>query len=92
MRSYELVLVIKPTLQETDRKKLIQTITSWLKDIKIVKEEDWGSKALKYPIKKELTGFYYDFILETENSVASDFEKRLINQENVLRHLLIRTK
>lgn len=91
MRIYELVLVLRPSLKEDDRKKLLTTIKTWIKDVKITKEEDWGSKALKYPIKKELTGFYYDFILEADK-ITEDLEKKLLTQENVLRHLLIRKK
>ncbi|MGH7245889.1 MAG: 30S ribosomal protein S6 [Candidatus Levyibacteriota bacterium] len=92
MRTYELVVVVRPTLTEPQRKKLLETVKGWLKDVKVVKENDWGSKALEYKIKRELTGFYYDFMLETQESVPTDFEKRLINDENVLRHLLVRTK
>ncbi len=90
MRIYELVLVMHPKLAEADRKKLLTTVKAWVGDMKVAKEDDWGSKALKYPIKKELTGHYFDLMLE--GMVPLDLEKRIINQENILRHLLIRTK
>lgn len=92
MRTYELVVVMKPSLNEADRKKLLDTVKAWLPDVKVTKEEDWGSKALKYRIKKELTGHFYDFKLETEGKVPQDFEKRVLLQDNILRHLLVRTK
>ncbi len=91
MRTYELVIVISPELTEEKRKKLLETIKSFLGSVKIAKEEAWGSKALAYAIKKQLTGFYYDFQLEGETFPA-DFEKRLVNMEDVLRHLVVRTK
>lgn len=89
MRTYELVLVMRPSLSEADRKKLLETVKAWMSDLKVTKEDDWGSKALKYPIKKELTGHYFDLMLEGE-TVPADLEKRLLNQENILRHLLVR--
>lgn len=92
MRAYELVLVVRPMLAEVDRKKLVESVKALLKGIKVTAENDWGSKALSYPIKKELTGYYYDLILETEGSVPVDFEKKLINNDNILRHLLVRVK
>lgn len=92
MRIYELVLVVRPSLSEANRKSLLETVKSWLKDVKVAKEDDWGSKALKYSIKKELTGHYFDLMLETEAVIPGDFEKKLLHEDNILRHLLIRNK
>ena len=92
MRTYELVVVIKPSVTEPNRKKILESITSWLGKVKIAKQDDWGSKALKYKIKKELTGHFYDLHIESDGVVAPDFEKRLLMQEDILRHLLVRVK
>lgn len=92
MRTYELVLVVKPSVSEANRKKLLETIKSWMNGVKITKEEDLGSKALKYAIKNELTGHYFDLALQTETSIPTDLEKRLFAQEQILRHLLVRLK
>ena len=92
MRTYELAVVLRPSLKEAERKTLLDTVKSWLQDTKITKEEDWGSKALKYAIKKELTGHYFYMLLETAKTIPGDVEKRLLSEEKVLRHLLVRTK
>lgn len=92
MRSYELVLVIKTALSETQRKKLVDTIKGWFKDGKVTKEDSWGQKVLSYPIKKEDSGFYVLLSLESEVGVTPDFEKKILQNENVLRHLLVRKK
>jgi len=91
MRVYELVLVLKASLSESQQKKLIDTIKGWLKGLKIVKEEQLGQKPLSYPIKKEIAGVYVDWSFEME-TIPSDFEKKLFANEDVLRHLLIRKK
>lgn len=91
MRTYELVIVVKPSLSEKERETFLGTVKSWLKGVKVTKEEDLGSKALAYKIGKELTGHYVNLHLEAE-SVTADLEKRLLENESVLRHLLIRTK
>lgn len=113
MRLYELVLVLRSSLSETQRKKILDTIKSWLKPaspssprasvdarrveagqggpVKISKEEEWGQKVLSYVIKKESSGFYVLWSLEAD-LVPADFEKRLLMNENILRHLLIRKK
>jgi small subunit ribosomal protein S6 len=92
MRSYDLVIVVRPTLTDEARKKLVDTVKTFLKDVKFTKEEEWGQKPLAYSIKKELAGYYYFFQFETEMSVPVGFEQKLLTNENILRHLLLRTK
>ena len=92
MRLYELVMVLRPSLSESERKKLIEGVKGWLKDVKVTKEEDWGQKPLAYRIKKEIAGVYHSLQFETENSVPLDFERRLTHTDEVIRHLLVRTK
>jgi small subunit ribosomal protein S6 len=91
MRTYELVLVVKPSVKEAERKVLLEQIKGWLGEIKVVKVDDWGQKALAYPIKKEDSGHYYQYQLEGE-SLPADFETRVFQNTNILRHLLLRTK
>lgn len=92
MRIYELALVLKSSLSQAQRKKVVDTIKNSLKDLKAIKETEIGEKQLAYKIKKEDTGYYMDFLFEGENSVPLDFEKKLFANEDVLRHLLIRKK
>lgn len=89
MKLYELVLIFKTSLSEEKRKKTIETIKGWLKNAKITKEDVWGQKPLAYVIKKELNGYYIKLLLEIE-SVSPDFEKKLSNNEDVIRHLFLR--
>ena len=87
-----MVIVTKPSLTDAQRKSFLESIKDFLKEMKVVKDEDMGQKPLAYKIKHEIAGVYHRFQLETENSVTAGIERRLINDENVLRHLLIRTK
>ncbi len=92
MRLYDLVVVFKTSLTEEKRKKLLESIKEMLKDVKVSKEESLGQKVLSYQIKHEQLGVFYRMALETDKTVPLDFEKRLINNESILRHLLVRTK
>ena len=97
MRTYELVLVVKSTVKEADRKKLLEQVKGWLGKAKVTKEEDWGQKALAYPIKKQDAGYYVMMQLEGDPTTGSgldvkDVETRLLRNESVIRHLLLRTK
>ncbi len=88
---YQLILVLKSTLKEAEQKKLIEAIKSQLAKAKI-SEKSWGQKALAYPIKKEVSGLYLNWNIESDSVVSSDFEKKLFNNDNILRHLLLRAK
>jgi len=92
MRIYELVLVLKTSLSEANRKKLLETIKSFLPDLKITKDEQWGQKPLAYSIKKEIAGHYLSWLFELKGELPKDFEKKLITNDNILRHLLLRKK
>jgi small subunit ribosomal protein S6 len=92
MRSYDLVIVVRSSLKDEEKKKLIDTIKSLLEGVKFTKEEEWGQKPLAYSIKKEQAGYYYFLKFESEASVPAGFEQKLLLNENILRHLLLRTK
>lgn len=96
MRLYEFVMIFRPALKEANRKKIVATVKDWLKDVKIIKENDLGQKALAYKIKKEDAGYYYMLEIESDpekgKAIPSDFEQRVIRQENIIRHLMLRTK
>ena len=106
MRTYDLVVVLRPSLKDAERKKLVDGIKTNLKGMKIAKEEEWGQKPLAYTIKKEAAGNYFLFKLETasasnaanangvgaEETIPAGFEQKLLTNDNILRHLLLRTK
>lgn len=87
-----MVVVLNSDLSQDKRKKLLETIKNWLGDLKISKEESWGQKALAYPIKHEQIGYFHWMTLESEKGISTDFEKRLLSQDSVIRHLLVRRK
>lgn len=89
MRSYRLVLVLKSTLSESEKKKFLENLKSWMTELKIVKENEWGQKPLSYSIKKQVSGLYIELVLEGDK-IPSDLEKRLLTSDNVLRHLLLK--
>lgn len=69
----------------------MDSIKEWLKDFKVVSIEEKGEKALAYKIKGEAKGGYAALQLSGE-VIPMDFEKRILEQEVVLTHLLLRKK
>ncbi len=87
--TYNLTLVLRSTLKEADRKKVLENIKGLFGKAKIT-EKDWGQKALAYPIKKEVSGYFVSMEIVPEAVVSNDSEKKILNNNDVLRHLLLR--
>jgi small subunit ribosomal protein S6 len=92
MRIYELVLILKSSLSDAQKKKAIDLVKNLSKDLKIIEEESLGVKPLAYKIKKELSGYFVRFVIEAKELIPADLEKKLIASEDILRHLLLRNK
>lgn len=90
MRKYDLILVLRTSLKDADRKKILSGVKDSLGKAKVSKEDDWGQKALSYPIQREVSGYYVSLGIESDDALPSDFEKKLTAQDDVLRHLLVR--
>jgi len=92
MRNYQLVLVLKKSLTDANRKKLLETVKDWIKGAKFTKEDEWGEKPLAYTIKRENSAFFVNYLFELKEELSKDLEKKLMANDDVLRHLLLRVK
>lgn len=90
MRLYDVVLVFRSATTSTQRDKLLDSVKKWLGDAKVKKTDDWGKKQLAYPIKKEREGNYIILNVESEEGIKGDVEKRILMEEAILRHLVLR--
>ncbi|MBI2019856.1 30S ribosomal protein S6 [Candidatus Daviesbacteria bacterium] len=92
MNSYYLTLVLKPGMDEKERKTLIDTMVKKLvgEEGKVGKEDFWGERDLAYPIKRQNRGFYAHFEISADPKNAKGLDKILELEEDVLRYLLIR--
>lgn len=88
MNSYYLTLVLKPNLDEKDRKELLESVTKRFE--KVEKEDLWGVRTLAYPMKKQASGYYAHYEIQADPKVIKGLDKILELEEDILRHLLIR--
>lgn len=91
MNNYLLTLVLKPNLEDKERKALLDDMVKKLKiENGKLKIDEWGVRDLAYPIKKQTQGYFAHFEFETEPQVAKGLDKSLKVEENLLRYLLVR--
>ena len=92
MNSYYLTLVLKPELEEKERKTLLDSISKKVSgtDGKIEKEDLWGVRSLAYPIKRKTSGYFAHFEVSADPKDMKGLDKSLRVEEDILRYLLIR--
>lgn len=92
MNSYLLTLVLKPEMDEKERKGLLDSLVKKIvgDDGKVQKEDLWGVRDLAYKIKKQDKGFYAHYQLDADPKLIKGLDKILKIEEDILRYLLVR--
>ncbi|OGE31671.1 30S ribosomal protein S6 [Candidatus Daviesbacteria bacterium RIFCSPHIGHO2_01_FULL_44_29] len=88
MNSYQLTVVVKPSIEDSERKELLAAITKQFG--KATKEELWGNRDLAYPIEHLLKAYYAHYEFEGDPKTIAALDKSMKLNEDILRYLLIR--
>jgi small subunit ribosomal protein S6 len=91
MREYEIMVITKPDLPESD---LAKTVDRWENIMKtgggeILKKDNWGAKRLAYPIQKKTTGFYHLLEFQADGDFVSKMEVAFKRDERIIRFLTV---
>ena len=94
MRTYELMIIVDPTLEEEALQSQIEAITERITQLKgqVAGAKIWGRRRLAYPIKKFNEGQYVLFTLQLLPESVKDIERGLKISETVIRHLVVCTE
>ncbi len=91
MNKYEIMFIVKTNMEDDAIKKIADQTKGLINGkSKVIEFKDLGKKKLAYEIKKELNGAYYLMIVEASNEVMTEFDRKCLINENILRHLVIR--
>ncbi len=92
LRTYELVLVVQPGLDEEGLDAFVNTFTGMVDEAggQVVDMEHMGRRRLAYPIRKATEGHYVLLHLNLESPALREIERRIRLSEDVLRHLIVR--
>ena len=92
MTNYEIMFIVKTTMESQNIKKTIENMKKIITDGKgkIVDTKEMGERKLAYPIKKQLTGYYYVLKVEASKEAIAEFDRKALIDENILRHLIIK--
>ena len=92
MDKYEIMFIVKTTLEEKAVKETVESLNKVITDMKgkITSSKDMGQRELAYPINKEVSGFYYVFNFEANNDIINELNRKARINENIIRHLIIK--
>lgn len=92
MNKYEIMFIVKTTMEADKIKGVIDTMKKVITSNqgKIVDTKEMGERKLAYPIKKEVSGYYYVLRVEAPKETIAEFDRRASIDEAILRHLIIK--
>ena len=90
MRTYELVFIVHPDLDENAFNDLVKKVQGWVVDGggEVSKTDLWGKRRMAYPIRKQKQGQYMLFQVNMAPNTGAILERNLRFQEPILRFLL----
>ena len=90
MRSYELMFIVHPDVDESAFNELVEKVKGWITDSsgQVEKVDLWGKRRLAYPIQKQIEGQYVLINTQLEPTYCSELEHNLGLQEPIMRFLL----
>jgi small subunit ribosomal protein S6 len=90
MRTYEIVLIVHPELEETAFKEVIEKVQGWITAAggSLVKLDIWGKRRLAYMIDKQRDGQYVLITADFAPTFTAELERLLRFLEPVMRFMI----
>lgn len=95
MNKYEIMFIVKPDLEEANIKSVVNSMKEVVesKGAKVLEEKEMGQRELAYEINKYKMGYYFLFVVESENNDATaEFDRVALINENIIRHLIVKVE
>jgi small subunit ribosomal protein S6 len=91
-RTYEIMFIVRPDMEEADQDKLIETFSGYVTSGggSVKSTEKMGRRRLAYTVQKFNDGIYVLLVVEAPASLVSELERRLRVQEQVIKFITVR--
>ena len=92
MTNYEIMFIVKSTMEEPEIKAVAEDMQKIInnKKSKVIEFKEMGRRKLAYPIKKELSGYYYVMTVLADRATIAEFDRKAQINEKILRYLIIK--
>lgn len=90
-RIYETTFIVNAALEDPHVEAVITKITNQIESLgaTIIQISKWGRRRLVYPINKKYNGYYVQCVYEASPSIIPIFERFLVLEDTILRHLTL---
>jgi small subunit ribosomal protein S6 len=91
MRTYETIFIVHPDMVGDQYAAVVDKFKGILAEqgAEILKVEEWGTRKLAYPIKKQGRGTYVLVAYEAGPQVIAEFERRMRIDESIIKFLTV---
>ena len=91
-RTYEIMFIVRPDVEEPELDKLIETVSGYVTTGggTVKTTEKMGRRRLAYTVKKFNDGFYVLLIVDSPASLIAEIERRLRVSEQVIKYITVR--
>ena len=92
MNKYEIMFIVKATIEGDQVKATCESYKKLLNDYKakLVDFKEMGEKKLAYEINGNVNGYYFVMQIEANADAIKEFDRKARIDENMIRHLIIR--
>lgn len=92
MRSYEVVFIVDPTLENEEAEKILERVVQVLSEqgASVANVDRWGRRRLAYEIAGHRDGNYTVISFQGPSQAGAELERVLRITDGVIRHLLVK--
>lgn len=92
MRTYEIMYVVRPNIEEDAKKAVIERFSEILTSngAEIIETKDWGKRRLAYEIQDFKEGFYQIVRIKSTDVATNEFDRLAKINDDIIRHIIIR--
>jgi small subunit ribosomal protein S6 len=92
MRPYEVMVILEPSLEESQVQQLINRSSEVLTKANgtVNRVEKWGKRRLAYELNHRTEGYYVLFDVTSEPAPMDELDRALRLADDVLRHKIVR--
>ena len=92
MRKYEVMYIIRPTVDDEAKKAVIDRFNNVLTSngAEITGTKDWGKRRLAYEINDFRDGFYQIVNVQSDAAAVQEFDRLAKISDDIIRHIVVK--
>ena len=90
MNKYELMFIINPVLEDSQKEATIETVKGIIAaDGEVTNTDIWGMRKLAYPIEKKTEGYIVVMQFNGNPTLPKELDRRLRISDDCMRHIIV---